>query len=271
MNASSDPPSHLATNGLTTTGTSTLQTTGANDITLALTTGQIISAAAGDAVVLASGRDFINNFGATAISLTHAGSKRFLVYSTDPTHPGQRIHDLSYQFKQYNAPYGTTPAETGDNSGFLYTRAPALTPTLTGVNKVYDGTTTANLLPINFTATGMIDSDTVSSWSVSPLPATGTYANKNVATGISIFDASPGTATVTNIVNVPGTTVRVYGYGRNPDDMKGDIGKLAVTLSASAAGKTYNGLTDIVGTAPAVSANVALTAGAVPTMSVRPL
>ena len=255
VNASSDPPSHLATNGLTTTGTSTLQTTGANDITLALTTGQIISAAAGDAVVLASGRDFINNFGATAISLTHAGSKRFLVYSTDPTHPGQKINDLNYQFKQYNAPYGTTPAETGNNSGFLYTRAPALTPTLTGVNKEYDGTTTANLLPINFTATGMIDSDTVSSWSVSHLPATGTYANKNVATGISIFDASPGTATVVNGL------IRVYGYGQNPDDMKGDIGKLAVTLSASAAGKTYNGLTDIVGTAPAVSANVALGSG----------
>ncbi|MEI7868582.1 MAG: MBG domain-containing protein, partial [Candidatus Methylumidiphilus sp.] len=261
VNASSDPPSHLATNGLTTTGTSTLQTTGANDITLALTTGQIISNAAGDAVVLASGRDFINNFGATAIRLTNAGSKRFLVYSTDPTNPGQKINGLNYQFKQYNAPYGgtTPPAETVDNSGFLYTRAPALTPTLINVFRDYNGTTTAILKPENFTATGMIDGDTVSSWSVIPLPATGTYANKNVATGIGISGASPGTATVTNIVNVPGTTVRVYGYGRNTDDMKGDIGKLAVTLSASAASKTYNGLTDIVGAVPAVSADTLAT------------
>jgi hypothetical protein len=68
------------TAGLTTSGKVLVRATGAaGDITLnnTVTSGS----AAGDSLVLAAGRNFINNAGATPLN---PGAGRFLVYSTDP-------------------------------------------------------------------------------------------------------------------------------------------------------------------------------------------
>ncbi|MDB5244072.1 MAG: filamentous hemagglutinin N-terminal protein [Spirosoma sp.] len=69
------------TAGLTTTGKVLVRTTGAaGDITL--NNGITSGSPANDSLVLAAGRNFVNNAGANPLS---PGAGRFLVYSTDPT------------------------------------------------------------------------------------------------------------------------------------------------------------------------------------------
>ena len=66
---------------------------------------------------------------------------------------------LIYDFKQYNATYGSSTV-LGTGNGFLYTYAPTLSVALTGsVTKIYDGLTNAALSSANYVVTGMIETD----------------------------------------------------------------------------------------------------------------
>ena len=92
----------IAVNGAITAGTDLLQTTGfGNDITLG-GAGSIAASAAGNSLILASGRDFIdNNPGAASLS-TPAG--RWLVYSGSPS--TDVFGGLVPVFQTYGCTYG---------------------------------------------------------------------------------------------------------------------------------------------------------------------
>ena len=128
------------------------KTTGAtSDITLG--SGKVLSASgAGNALTLAAGRNFINNAGSGAFSLSNSGAKRWLVYSTDPTGTtGEET--LGANFNRYsctyagigtcaaNATIGSTVTIPGTGNGLIYSYTPTLTATPTTQTIVYGNAT----------------------------------------------------------------------------------------------------------------------------------
>lgn len=89
-------------------------------------TGDIIlnsalsASAMGDAITLATGRNFINNAGASALS---APAGRWLVYSTDPAQNTQG--GLASNFLRFSCTYGGACPALGSGNGFLYRFAPS--------------------------------------------------------------------------------------------------------------------------------------------------
>ena len=199
--------------------------TAGGDVTL---NGVINASGVGDAIVLAAAGNFINNAGASALV---PGSGRWLVYSTDPA--ADTRGGLVYGFKQYNATPGVTPV-LGTGNGMLYSLAPALAVSLTGtVGKVYDGTTVATLGPANYSFSGTIDGDTASLNN----PAVGTYATKNVGSGI---DASVAGVAVTSAANAGRP---VYGYQPASSTINATIGNItaaALTVTAQPDSRGYD-------------------------------
>ena len=174
---------------------------GAGQVVMSTTSGNLTlgSAVSGQAgVTLSSGANFINNAGASAVSV--GSGARWLVYSTNPTL--DTAGGLAPGFIQYNAPALTAPTPA-TGSGFLYSVAPTLAVTaLSGpVTKPYDGSTTATLTGANMTVTGLLNGDTVAS-------ATGSYASPDAATGINV--TSPTSASTFVVAN---GSIPVYGYG----------------------------------------------------------
>ena len=223
---------------------------GQGDVTIA-PAGSVAASGTGNAVVLAAGRNFVdNNTSASAIS---AANGRWLVYSTTPG--ADTRGGLVNDFKQYNINYGGTAATDtvlGAGNGFLYRIAPIVGVALTGtVRKEYDGTNTATVATSNLTNTGgAIDGDAV------------TFAVG--ANGSAVYDTR--NAGATKQVDVSGITidsatnggVRVYGYQFNPiaSAVVGEVDKRVLTtasgsgvgLQAAVADKVYDG-----GTAAAVT------------------
>ena len=188
-----------------------LLVTAGGNITLS---GVLTAGGSGDAIVLAAGGNF-NNAGSYALN---PGSGRFLVWSQNPALDNRG--GLAYDFKQYNATYGsTTPAQATGN-GFLYALAPTITPGLTGtVSKVYDATTAATLAAGNFTATGAVDGDVIA------LSGTGTYDNPNVAgSPTKLVTATGIAATVTS--SIADGSKPVYGYTLTSTTASANIGEI---------------------------------------------
>jgi filamentous hemagglutinin family protein len=198
------------------------------DITLA---GVLTATGSGDAIVLASGGNFFDNAGASALS---APSGRWLVWSADPA-AGDR-GGLVSAFKQYDATFGVTPI-AGAGNGFLYSIAPFVTPTLVGsVTRVYDATTDATLLASNYAVAGTIDGDTVTLNN----PVSGTFDDRNAGAGKNVGVAGLAIASASN-----GPTT-VYGYRLASNTANASIGTItpaALTLTASTNTKTYDGTT----------------------------
>ncbi|WP_285960171.1 filamentous hemagglutinin N-terminal domain-containing protein [Pseudomonas tohonis] len=156
----------------------------------------ITSQATGTAIELA-GQAFTNNLGANALSTPNG---RWLVWSANPT--GDTRGGLAYDFKQYNASYGST-AVAGSGNGFLYSLAPTLTAQLVGnVTKPYDGTTAAALAAANYSVSGAIDGDTV----LFDTPTTGHYDTPGVGTGKTV------TSSALSIISAENGGKPVYGY-----------------------------------------------------------
>ncbi|MEM5316914.1 YDG domain-containing protein [Paraburkholderia sp. JHI869] len=176
--------------------------TGAGAVNMQAGTGNLTiasgaSVTGGAGVALATNANFVNNAGSSAVST--GTSAPWLIYSTDPRL--DTAGGLTPSYIQYNAPYGTTPAASGN--GFLYSLAPTITLTgLTGsVTKVYDGTTTANLTNANLQTTGLVNGDVVAS-------ATGTYATSNAGTNITVNSPT----TFAGVVINTSTGIPAYGY-----------------------------------------------------------
>ena len=203
--------------------------------------GTLSSTAAGDAVVMIAGSDFLGS-GGTITPSTSGG--RWLAYLKDPD---PLVHTFPVnsppQFKQYNAAYGSTVL--GSGNGVLYNNSnPAVLTAgqtapldaLTGaVSKVYDGSVDismsgASYIPIT---AGMIDGD-VQPTTIS-IGATGTLADPSVGTGKQV------TASVTGVTSSAATgSVPVYGYR-----IRGNIGEVtpahvisSISLSGS---RVYDG------------------------------
>ncbi|WP_322044431.1 YDG domain-containing protein [Paraburkholderia sp. J67] len=222
--------------------------TGAGAVTMQAGTGNLtiaagaaITGAAG--VVLGTQANFVNNAGSAAVSTGTSAAWR--IYSTDPRldTPG----GLVASYIQYNAPFGTTPAASGN--GFLYSLAPTITLTgLTGsVTKVYDGTTTANLTNANLQTTGLVNGDVVAS-------ATGTYATSNAGTGITVNSPT----TFAGVVVTTSGGIPAYGY-QAKGQASADIGTITpAPLTASIVNdptKVYDGTTS----APLTASNYSFT------------
>ena len=218
--------------GITVDKTVDLRLSGASaDLTLAQDVHAANSGNATTAILLAAGRNFINNAGADALQ---ADAGRWLVYSTTPS-AGTR-GGLSPDFKQYNA--NTSSTVLGSGNGLLYTVAPTISVSLTGTtSKVYDGTTDATLTSANYASSGAIDGDTVSY----TVGGSARYADKNAGSaktvsvdGLALSGASNG-------------SVVVYGYTLSSTTASGNIGTItAKTLSAAAGSvqdKVYDGTT----------------------------
>ncbi|NBX02286.1 hypothetical protein EBR11_07160, partial [bacterium] len=130
---------------------------------------------------------FDNNAGSSA--LVPGTSKYWRVWSSnaDPfdVTTGDNAGGLTPNFKQYNATYGSSTV-LGTGNGLLYTFAPQVTISLINtISKTYNGNTNAtNLLSSNYTVSSGFGGDTVSL--AGTLPSSGTYASKNVNTGIGV-------------------------------------------------------------------------------------
>ncbi|MCW0376743.1 YDG domain-containing protein [Xanthomonas sacchari] len=218
--------------GIASTGAVDVRLTGASaDLTLqqAVSAGNAAQRQTG--VLLAAGRNFINQAGSSAVS---TGNGRWLVYSTSPLNDTRG--GLAPQFKQYNAGTGSTVLDAG--SGFLYRVAPTVAVALTGAaSKTYDGNAAAALGGIGYTASsGAIDGDTV--------VVTGTaahYDSKNVGHGKAV------TVDGLSVDHAGNGAVRVYGYGLASTSASaniGTIGQKTLQLGAgSIQGKVYDGTT----------------------------
>ncbi len=197
------------------------------------TAGTITESGTGNAIILNAGAGNFTDSNSSATALS-AASGNWLVYSTDPSL--NNIGALTYNFKQYNTAYGGTIL--GSGNGFIYTLAPTVTFTLTGVTKPYDGTLTAALTAANFSAaTGAIDGDTVSA----PVSATGTYNNAHVVGATTVSAA--GSTSATN------GTAAVYGYQYTATGA-GSITPAALSSTAAIGGtltKVYDGTTAATG------------------------
>lgn len=238
--------------GRSTTGNITL-----NNVATVLTgsgTGNAVELVAGGAA-----SRFVNNVGAGALNAS-SGAGRFLVWSQNPA--SDTRSGLAYNFKQYNATYGlTTVADTNpNNNGFLYTTAPILNATISGVTKQYNGTVAATLGAANYSAiTGTIDGDAVVA---SALPTIGTYDTANAGTG--------KTVNVTGTANGTNGVATVYGYQVGVASAGGTITAAPITVSTSNVTKTYDGTTSAVGTATLTSGtlfNNASNSGALDSLS----
>ncbi|WP_295537978.1 YDG domain-containing protein, partial [uncultured Pseudacidovorax sp.] len=128
----------------------------AADLTIA-STGSVTTTTAGN-VVLAAGRNFINNKGSTGIS----AAGRYFVYSTDPAASTEGMTGYS---KHYNQAYvaGATPSYAGSGNWFLYSVAPVISVTPSTTTMVYGSAEPATTLGAS-NYSGMIDGDTLSSF-----------------------------------------------------------------------------------------------------------
>lgn len=195
---------NVSVNNSTATGTVTVQNTG----NLGLLNTGIISGAPGDAVVLSTTGNFLNpsNY---SITLSGAGTPRWLIYSTNPSlNTVGALLTAATGFQQYGAPYATAAAQATGN-GLLYSIASSPVPaTLTGaVSKVYDGTTMATLSTANYSFGTVTDGLFGASTGVVVTSAgTGTYDTANAGTGKTVTSTG-GTADVTF-----GGAKKIYGY-----------------------------------------------------------
>ncbi|NDC40359.1 MAG: hypothetical protein EBZ77_02255, partial [Chitinophagia bacterium] len=183
---------------------------------------------------------FVNNSNASALSVI--SGKTWQVWSSNPSpfdlSTGDVRGGLDYNFKQYNATYGTTTV-IGAGNGFLYTLAPEISFSLVNdLTKVYDANNNATGLSGHYQANGAVDGDTIGEDGANPLPNTGLYFSHNVGTGINI------TATGINAASIVGfnTTLAkpVYGYGLQSTTASGTIGIITKANISAIAGITAN-------------------------------
>ncbi|MCB2078432.1 MAG: filamentous hemagglutinin N-terminal domain-containing protein, partial [Novosphingobium sp.] len=183
LNANNGGSITLTSSGAMTLGTMTAgsilaRTTGASsDLTIAA--GRVLTASStGNAITLASGRNFINNAGSGALSTP---SGRWLVYSTNPA--SDTIGSLSNGFRRFSCTYGgSCPSFPASGNGFLYSYTPTLTATPSALSITY-GDTAPGLSGYAYTLSGYLGSDSGSDSISGSLTGTTPYSQgSNVGT-----------------------------------------------------------------------------------------
>ncbi len=124
------------------------------DVTL---NGAVSATNSGNALVVNANRNFINNAGANALSVTDPGA-RWLVYSSDPA--ANTLGGLAADFKRYNRTFvGNAPSTiTEADNGLLYSIAPTLTFDVADNNVEYGEAIVGNSTTYN---SGLIDGDVI--------------------------------------------------------------------------------------------------------------
>ena len=122
---------------------------------------------------------------------------------------------------------------TGLTASIYQAQITAISGSLTGtVSKVYDGSTVATLAPSNYSLSGFAIGD-----GATVIKATGSYDSAGAGTG--------KTVTVSELTNyyqpVGNTNLSNYSLPTSITGYVGTISKAALTVTASAATKTYNG------------------------------
>ncbi len=193
------------------------------DITL---DGQITDSVSGAvtpaAIVIASGRNIINNYGSTVFNLTGASSPRWLLYSANPAN--DTTGGLTGYTKRYNKTYaGYAPSsviETGDV--WLYSIAPVITVTANNASKTYGAANPS----FSASYSGFIDGDT------SGTALTGSPSLTTTATSSS----NVGTYTITSAA---GSLASAMGYTFNYVNGTLTVTTAPLTITASNQSKTY--------------------------------
>jgi filamentous hemagglutinin family protein len=208
--------------GISASGTVLINTAG----NLTIASGSTVTGSGpGDALVLTTGGQFLNLEGGDAISVSTGGG-RWLVYSQNPANDTRG--GLAYDFKQYDAVYGSsTPAQATGN-GFLYSYAPVLTVGLSGtISKTYDGTTAATLTSSNYHVSGAIDGDAVT---LANTPASGTYSDPNAGSGKNVSASGISFANL----SIANGSANIYGYqlGSTASGNIGNINPATLTYTA---------------------------------------
>ena len=202
--------------GLTTSGAVLLRTSAGADIRLAQ---PVVSSATGDAVVVASGRNFINDAGAGAIG-TGAGG-RFIVYSTDWAADSPAGLNAA---RLYNRSFAADPPASIAQAGswFVYSRQPLLTVTAHDATRVYGDANPA----FAATVAGFVNGDSASAayGGSAALSSTATLAS-----GVGSYGLTPG----------PGTLASSLGYGFVFVPATLGITPRPITVTADAQSRAY--------------------------------
>ena len=222
-------------------GTGPVTVASAGDLTIGAN-----GSVAGGAVTLATLADFTNDAGSGAI--TAGAGSQWLIYSTNPANDNDG--GLTPAFIQYAATYpigtsGTPTTPDASGNGLLYSVAPQIT--VTGVTKIYDGTTTLPTSTTAYTSSAGFNGDSVT---LDTSAVSGSYAVANANSGIDVT-LNGLTLSATN------GGIPIYGYGIVVAN-GGTIGTITpASLAATIIGnptKIYDGTT----TASLASANYSL-------------
>jgi trimeric autotransporter adhesin len=181
----------------------------------------------GDNVTLVDEGNFTNNAGAGALA---ANGGTWQIWSQNFT--SDALGGLPYDFKQYNANFGSS-ASLGTGNGIFYAQAPVVTISSTGASaKVYDGSTFAS--PAQVTLTGLIPNDNAI---FDFFGIRGFYGDANVGSGKqAIFNMGQLAFGDVN------RGVPVYGYQYNSIfSATGAITPALLTITASSTSKVYDG------------------------------
>ncbi|MFC4314735.1 filamentous hemagglutinin N-terminal domain-containing protein [Steroidobacter flavus] len=191
------------------------------DLTL---TRSMWSGTTGTAIELSADGAFINNAGANAVETT-AG--RTLVWSADRARTD--LGGLAFDFKQYRATYGVDSPAQSTGNGILFQDAPTLTVALNNVSRIYSGTTDIALSSSDFTASGMLDGD-----SVVIIAGTADFDTKDVGTGKTV------TASGVSVGSASNGSMAVYGYDVVSTNVTGtgDVTPKSLTITATNATRT---------------------------------
>ncbi|HRQ88159.1 MAG TPA: MBG domain-containing protein, partial [Bacteroidia bacterium] len=204
----------------------------------------VTGTATGDAVVLSTTANFINNAGATAVQATHA-SGRWLVYSNAPatnTFGNLASGQGALHGRTINSHAPGTISQTGNR--YLFATTPSLTVQATLIDtKTYGDTYTFPALVegTHYTVTGFVNAatygnvftqDDASTIGLSGAPL---LDSLGAAAGATV-GGSPYTVTITQ-----GTLANTAGYNFGTFTSGGGITvtQRAITLTADAATKTY--------------------------------
>lgn len=114
-----------------------------------LQSGTLSADATGDAITIASARNFVNNAGASALD---ASNGRWLVYSTNPS--SDVIGGLVAGFRRFSCVYGGSCPTLGTGNGLLYSYTPTLTITPDAITAITYGDAVPSLTGYGYSVSG---------------------------------------------------------------------------------------------------------------------
>jgi hypothetical protein len=190
------------------------------------------SVGSGNSLVLASGQNFINNVGATAIN---PGGGRWLVYSTNPA--SDTINSLSNNFRRFSCVYGgSCPAFPAAGNGFLYTTTPVLTATPGALGITY-GSAAPSLTGYGYTLSGYLGSDGAADSLSGALNGTTSYTP---ASNVGTYNINYASGSLASAMGYS------FSYVNNPAAIT--VNPAALTITANSFGKTYGNTYSFLGT-----------------------